>query len=119
MQINLTETFDEVINAPKYLPCISILMPFEPKMGLKKELDYKLKMASDKVEREINSNYPPEKAIPVINKMKRVLSDLNYYTHKKSIAIFISPLVEKVYYLDLPIEEKVIIDEFVLFSCLI
>ena len=111
MQLNLTEQFSEIMNAPKYLPCVSILMPFEPKMGLKKELDYRLKMAADKIERELNETYPPEKSIPIINRMNRLLSELNYYTHKKSIAIFISPIIEKVYYLDIPIEEKVIIDE--------
>jgi len=45
MHTNLMESFAEVLTAPKYLPCISLIMPFDPKMGLKKELDYKLKIA--------------------------------------------------------------------------
>ena len=111
MQMNLSEQFAEVLTATKYLPCVSIIMPFEPKMGLKKELDYKLKTAADKIEKELIANYPSEKATPVIKKIHKVLNELNYYTHKKSIAIFVSPLIDKVYYLDMVVEEKVIIDE--------
>lgn len=111
MQSKFSEDFNDVLVAPKYLPCVSLIMPFEPKMGLKKELDYKLKTACDKVEKELTGNYPPEKAEPVIKRLKKIISNLNYYTHKKSIAIFISPIIEKVYYLDMQIDEKVIIDE--------
>jgi hypothetical protein len=111
METLYRKAFGEVLNAPNYLPCISLIMPFEPKLGLKKELDYKLKTACDKIEKEIIGNYPEEKAAPILSRLKRVLSNLNYYTHKKSIAIFVSPVIEKVYYLDMQIEEKIIIDE--------
>lgn len=111
METKFKKEFEDVLEAPKYLPCISLIMPFEPKLGLKKELDYKLKTACDKIEKEITGNYPEEKAGPVISKLKKVLAGLNYYTHKKSIAIFVSPVIDKVYYLDMPIEEKIIIDE--------
>ena len=111
MHTNLMESFAEVLTAPKYLPCISLIMPFDPKMGLKKELDYKLKIAVDKIEKEIETNYPEEKSFPVMKKLHKVIEELNYNTHKKSIAIFVSPLIEKVYYLDMPVEEKIIIDE--------
>ena len=111
MHSALTESFAEVLTATKYLPCISLIMPFEPKMGLKKELDYKLKIAADKIEKELEANYPAEKTLPVLKKLHKVINELNYNTHKKTIAIFISPLIEKVYYLDMPVEEKIIIDE--------
>jgi hypothetical protein len=111
MEIIETETYDDVLNATKYLPCISLLMPFDPKMGLKKEIDYKLKVAADHIEKEIKNNYPSEKALPVLQKLHHALSNINYHTHKKSVAIFISPLIEKVYYLDIAVEEKIIIDD--------
>jgi len=103
MHTNLMESFAEVLTAPKYLPCISLIMPFDPKMGLKKELDYKLKIAVDKIEKEIEINYPEEKSFPVMKKLHKVIEELNYNTHKKSIAIFVSPLIEKVYYLYMPV----------------
>jgi hypothetical protein len=100
-----------VLNAVKYLPAISLIMPFEPKINLKSELEYRLKMAVGKVEKELMNNYPSEKALPVINRLKELTGHINYNTHKKSMAIFLSPMVEKVFYLDIPVEEKIIIDE--------
>jgi hypothetical protein len=46
-----------------------------------------------------------------MQKLKRILKELNYNTYKKSIAIFVSPVFEKILYLDLAVEEKIIIDE--------
>jgi hypothetical protein len=86
-------------------------MPFEPKMSLKTELTYKLLMAADKIEKELRANYPEEKVETVIKKLRQQIANLNFTTHKKSIALFVSPLIEKVYYLDIPVEEKIIIDE--------
>ncbi|HTS44837.1 MAG TPA: hypothetical protein VMH01_10600 [Puia sp.] len=95
----------------KYLPAVSIILPFEPKMSLKKELQYKLKIMQAKVEKELVSNYPSEKGMPIIQKLQRVIKNVNYFTHKKSLAIFVSPIVEKVFYLDIPVEERIVIDE--------
>jgi len=111
METQFKDTFEAILTTPKYLPCISIIMPFEPKIGLKKELDYKLKMAKNKIEKELELNYPEDRVLPVLNKLNLILEGLNYNTHKKSVAIFVSPLVEKIYYLDIPVEEKIIIDD--------
>jgi hypothetical protein len=100
-----------VLNAVKYLPAISLIMPFEPKISLKSDLEYRLKMAVGKVEKELMNNYPSEKALPAISRLRELTGKINYNTHKKSIAIFLSPMVEKVFYLDIPVEEKIIIDE--------
>jgi Bacterial archaeo-eukaryotic release factor family 3 len=95
----------------RYLPAVSIILPFEPKMSPKAEVEYRLKIALGKVEKELMQNYSAEKVIPVINKLHQIARGLNFNTHKKSIAIFVSPLVEKVFYLDLYVEEKIVVDE--------
>lgn len=111
MPTTLEKSIEEVISSPHYMPCVSLLMPFEPKMGLKKELTYRYKLALQKIQHELEKDYPKDKVDPIIIKFQHVGDTLNFQTHKKSIAIFVSPLMEKVYYLDLPIEEKIIIDE--------
>ncbi len=111
MPQKLIPAYAPVLDVCHYLPCITLIIPFEPKMTLKKELAYQLKIVSEKIESEIFGNYPREKALPVMKKLRQVIKDLNYNTHKISIAIFISPLIEKVYYLDLPVEEKIMIDD--------
>ena len=101
----------EVMNAVSYLPCVSLIIPFEPKMNLRTELSHKLKLTADKIALHLTGNYEPEKAKVVLDKLNNLLSNLNYNTYKKSIAVFVSPVFEKVYYLDIPVEEKIIIDE--------
>src|SRR5215831_8431653 len=100
-----------VIGAAKYLPAVSIIQPFEPMMSRKSELEYNLKAALKKVETELLANYPPEKALPVLFKLNYLIHNINYNTHKKSVAIFASPVIEKIYYLDIYVEERIVVDE--------
>ncbi len=101
----------EVIEAVHYRPAVSVIMPFEPKMSLKTELTHSLDLAADKIERELLENYSDEMSMLVMRKLKSIIKTLNFDTYKKSIAIYVSPVFEKVLYLDIPVEEKIIIDE--------
>ncbi|PWT76789.1 MAG: hypothetical protein C5B59_05530 [Bacteroidetes bacterium] len=92
-------------------PAVSIIIPFEPKMSLRHELEHRLRLVMCKVEKLLMSSYPSDQAMPVINKIRRGIKNLNYNTHKKSIAIFASPLIDKLYYLDVAVEEKIVINE--------
>jgi hypothetical protein len=111
MKTFITEDISELMGTVHYRPAVSIIMPFEPKMNLKVNLSQALNFAADKVERELKENYPPETVMLIMQKLKKLLKELNFNTFKKSIAIFVSPVFEKVLYLDLPVEEKIIIDE--------
>ena len=107
----VTPQIYEVMAAIHYRPAVSIILPFEPKMSLKTELNYSLKAAADKVEKELMENYPDEISMLVMQKLRAVIKGLNFNTHKKSIAIYVSPVFEKVLYLDILVEEKIIVDE--------
>jgi Bacterial archaeo-eukaryotic release factor family 3 len=111
MNLTVTQEIKEVIEAVHYRPTVSLIMPFEPKMSLKTELIHSLKTAADKVERELLENYPGELGMLVMQKLRAIIKDLNFNTHKKSIAIYVSPVFEKVLYLDISVEEKIIVDE--------
>jgi hypothetical protein len=101
----------ELLEAVHYLPSVSIIVPFEPKMSAKSDLEYRLKIITEKVEKELTQNYPVEKTALIMQKIRTLTRHLDYSTYKRSIALFVSPLFEKIYYLDIPVEEKVIIDE--------
>ena len=107
----LTPDIREVTTAVHYRPAVSIIIPFDPKMGSKNELEHSLKIITQRVEQELRNNYPDEIYIMVIQKLRALVKTLNYDTYKKSVAIYVSPVFEKVLYLDIPVEEKVIIDE--------
>ncbi|MEJ8842805.1 hypothetical protein WG954_10465 [Lacibacter sp. H375] len=111
MNANIALEIREVMGALHYRPSISIILPFEPKMSLKTELMYLLKTAVKKVEDELQAEYPGEMSSLVLAKLNTLIKNLNFNTHKKSIALFVSPVFEKVLYLDVPVEEKIIIDE--------
>lgn len=107
----LTGQYAQTLEKQEMLPCVSIIMPFEPKMNPLPELTQQLKSATDKVKDELLSDYEPVIAAQVIKRLQSLLKDLNYDTHKKTIVIFVSPLIGKVYYLDIAVEQKIIIDE--------
>ena len=107
----VTPEIREVMEAVLYRPAISIIMPFEPKMSLKTELNHSLKTVSDKVEKELLENYPNEIVMLVMQKLRAIINNLNFNTHKKSLAIYVSPVFEKVLYLDIAVEEKIIVDK--------
>jgi len=91
------------------VPCVSILMPFEPKMTSKKELHQKIDIVARTVGSELSLRFSPEQSEEIIRRLSRVLSSLNYLTYKRSIAIFISRSTERVYYLDLRVKIKVVV----------
>ena len=111
MNIHLSDEEQEVFSAIKYLPAVSMILPFEPTMISKHELEHKLKSMQSQVETDLIKNYPADKAMPVIVKLQKLINSLNFNTCKKAVAIFVSPVVEKVFYLDIPVHEKIVIDE--------
>ncbi|HTR31552.1 MAG TPA: hypothetical protein VMH27_19905 [Puia sp.] len=111
MKVHLSREEQEVAGATSYQPEVSVILPFDPVMSLKTELHYQLKIAVEKVESQLLANYPKEKAMPVINKLKALAQNLAIDTSKKGLAIFVSPILEKVFYLDFPVNEKIIVGE--------
>jgi hypothetical protein len=111
MNTIITPEIREVMEAIHYRPAVSIIMPFEPKMKPKAALVHSLQMAMDKVERQLTEQYPDEISRLVMQKLGTLIRGLNYGTYKKSVAVYVSPVFEKVLYLDISVEEKIIIDE--------
>ncbi|HTI10567.1 MAG TPA: hypothetical protein VL832_18490 [Puia sp.] len=99
----------KVMESKESLPYVSLVLPFEPKMTAKSEWEPILKAALRKVEKDLMAGYSSEEAMPLITRLQFLLNNLNTATHKKSIAVFVSPVVEKVMYMDIPMEEKVVV----------
>ena len=111
MSIHLSNEEQEVVSAIKYLPSISVILPFRSAISLQMELHYQLKIVLDKVRTRLLSRYSPESAMPVMEKFTNVLGRIDLNSHKQSLAIYVSPVVEKIFYLDVAVEEKIVIDE--------
>lgn len=111
MTQNNYKEFSEVLESPKYYPSVSLIIPLESKINQQTELIYKLKNLYHKIEVDLNKNYPPEKVVPVLQKLSKIIENVNYQSNKKSIAIYVSPIMDKIYYLDVATEEKTVIDD--------
>lgn len=107
----ITKDIKEVIDAVHYRPAVSLILPFDPKMSLKTEVAHQLKIAVGRAEIEVLKSYPDDLGRLVIQKLNNIIRNLQYDTNKKSIAIYVSPVFEKVLYLDVLVEEKIIVDE--------
>lgn len=88
---------------------VAILMPFEPKIMPKAKIEASLKTAVKEVETELFRLYPSAFVKQAVHRLKTLIANLDYSTHKKSIAIFLSPFLEKVYYWNMPVQEKVVV----------
>ena len=111
MKSFITPEIKEVLSATHYRPSISIIMPFESRISLKSELIHRLKSTIDKIELELISKYPQEISKMMTKRLRKLISNLDIDNSKKSIIIYMSPLFEKVIYLDIAVEERTIIDE--------
>jgi hypothetical protein len=85
-------------------------MPFEPKMNSREVIDHSLKLAVDTIKRDLYKNFSKDIADEVLQKLQNVMEHLDYSTHKKSIALYVSATIEKVYYLDIEVREKIMTD---------
>lgn len=101
----------EIMNAVHYRPAVSVILPFEPKMHNKSDLAYSVHMAAANVEAQLKDLYPADIVHLMTQKLQALIKGLNYNTYKKSVALFLSPVFEKVLYLEIPVSEKVIVDE--------
>ncbi|MDE3213828.1 MAG: hypothetical protein KGM98_11395 [Bacteroidota bacterium] len=100
----------EAITSIEYEPTISIVMPFSPITSRKEDLESRINFITGRVESMLIDEYTSQKAMPIIYRLKGLLKGLNYFTQKKSVAIFLSPFVERILYLDFEMEEHVSID---------
>lgn len=85
-------------------PYVTIILPL--RHGVAEHLEDLLK----KTQKELTCQYL-SRAEPVIVKVGNALANINYASGKKSVVIMVSPAYEKVIYLDVLLEEKVMIDE--------
>jgi hypothetical protein len=92
-------------------PAVSIILPFNPKMDSKRALNNSLRMAAHKVVNDLYKNFRRDISTLVVQKLESLFSTLNFSTNRVSIAIYVSPVFEKVLYLNFPVEERIVVDD--------
>ncbi len=111
MQINIASSIPSIHEKKRHWPAVSVIMPFEPVIQRKEELMQKLQKALKKIEWEMGTGYDEDLAGLVMLKLNAIIKNLNFSTFKKSIAIYVSPVFEKVIYMNMPVHETITIHE--------
>lgn len=92
-------------------PFLVITLPFEPKTTPRNEIDLALKDAQSHATRQLMAEYPRDIALPMVDKLQKMVLGLNWYTHKKSIVMFVSTEIEKIMYLEQSLKPQVLVDK--------
>jgi hypothetical protein len=100
-----------LIRQVKTDPCVSIIIPFEPKMIARSQLEYQLKRITEKTKKALLAQYPAFMTDLLVKKINLLLSGLDYTTHKKTIVLFVSPGTQRLHYLDMAVQEKLILNQ--------
>ena len=92
-------------------PAISVLLSLEQMPYAKERVKQSVKQATEKVEKHLLEHYPGEMVLLMKEKLRQLIESVNYNSNKKSVALYLSPLLEKILYLDIPVNEAVTVDE--------
>jgi Bacterial archaeo-eukaryotic release factor family 3 len=111
MNHSTTHLYEDVINATHYQPAVTITLPFNPGATLRSELEHRLKLLIHEAGKQLLQTYPANAAEPVVQKLEAMIPQISVAKARKSLCIFASPLTERIYYLDVMVDEKIVIDE--------
>jgi hypothetical protein len=111
MQTKFTPEITELIDESTHRPAVSIILSIEATVSTTVGLQHKLKGALDSVSDELLATYPKALANKVMERLHAVVGGLQIDDHKKAIAIFVSPEFQKVLYLDIPVRDRVVVNQ--------
>src|SRR5690606_37059334 len=111
MNTSISSSLRSATEKKRHWPAVSIVMPFEPVIQRKDDLMMRLQKAVKKAEWEMGTGYDEDLAGLVSLRLRTVIKKLNFSTFKKSIAIYVSPVFEKVIYLNMPVNETITVDD--------
>ena len=92
-------------------PSVALVLPYNPKMTPRSELDTRLRGALAAAEKKLLVAHPAETAMPIVRNLQQLVRGLNTSTHKVGVALFVSDEVSKAIYLDYEVEERVLVDQ--------
>ncbi|TDW96692.1 baeRF3 domain-containing protein [Dinghuibacter silviterrae] len=98
------------LGIPERAPSVVVVLPFEPAMTPKSLLEASVKAALAQAEKQVLATHSGQTALPVLQQLRRLAGDLNYATHRKSLALFASADFGKALYLDMDTDTRVLVD---------
>ncbi|HVU94127.1 MAG TPA: hypothetical protein VHE34_02845 [Puia sp.] len=106
-----TAIYKDIMGRVPIPPAVSLLLPFHPVFSSHAELKHRVKIALENARHELLRNYTAETTLAVMEKLARLEAQLDYATPHKSIALFASAHLGKLWYFDTPVEERLTIGD--------
>ena len=91
-------------------PTVAAVFPFDPKMTPKAGIEQTIKCILGNAEKELLTRHAADEAMPVIKRLRQALRGLNYSTHRRSVAVWVSAAMSGTTYMDFAVEEQLFID---------
>ncbi|WP_153801212.1 hypothetical protein [Foetidibacter luteolus] len=88
-------------------PSLCLVTTFNPKMYAEAAIKKSLKYLFLEAERLLLKSYEVADAVLLMEKLRKLLSRLNYHTLTQSIAVSISATAEKIMYMNMPVKQHV------------
>ena len=111
MQTRLSPEVSEIINKIPFLPAVTIVMPYNPKMTPDRQLNELLERVEREVKAHVFAQYNDDLAMLVLDRLSKILLNLHKPTLRQSVALFVSPVFQKVLYLNYPVDLHISVDE--------
>lgn len=92
---------------------IGLVIPFQPSMQDEKTIATVLKNATEAVKAKVQGSYEQVCIKNVLTRLEKLFSKLNYNSHRKSVAVILTPDEEKVTYLNFPVKPVTYLNKYV------
>lgn len=91
----------------KQFSSMGLVIPFQPSMWDDKTIEAALNNALHMVKTKMEGAYSEECTDEMIARLQKLFEDFNFNTHRKSLAVILTPAEEKVIYLSFPVRPVV------------
>jgi len=103
----------KIAKARTAISSIGLVIPFHPSMQDEKTSDTLLSNAAEAVKIKMKDSYEDVCISKVLERIKKIFNQLNYNTHRKSIAVILKPDEDNVTYLDFPVKPVTYLNKYV------
>jgi hypothetical protein len=103
----------EIIKHRTVFSSLGLAMPFQPSMWDEKTIHSVWNNGLEMVKAKLTGRYSEECANTILTRLEKLYSKLNYNTHRKSLAIVLTPDEEKIIYLSFKVKPVVFLSKFV------
>lgn len=107
-----TVVYKDIIGLEPVPPAVSILLPCHSIFSSRAALKHRIKIALENTRRLLFKNYTAEMALAVMNRLEKLQLRVNYNIRQQSLALLASPHKSKLFYLDQPVEERIVIGDY-------